>query len=59
VKNARRAPGKYGIGLMKEHRESARKIDLAVAAVGARMLWRLYNNKHAKTGASRGRVVAL
>jgi hypothetical protein len=59
VKNARRAPGKYGVGLMKEHRESARKIDLAVSAVGARMLWRLYNNKHARTGASRGRVVAL
>jgi len=46
VKNARRRPGKYGVGLGKEHRESARKVDLAVCMVGARMMWRLWTNKH-------------
>ena len=40
--NARRAPGRYGVSLRKEHRESRRKIDLAVCLVGARMLWRQY-----------------
>jgi hypothetical protein len=40
MKNARRYPGKYGISLMKDNRESSRKIDLAVAAVGARLLRR-------------------
>lgn len=33
-----------GVSLMKEHRESLRKIDLAVAAVGARMLRRVVLN---------------
>lgn len=42
VKNARRRPNRYGVGLGKEHRESARKIDAAVCAVGARMMWRLW-----------------
>jgi hypothetical protein len=42
AKNARRRPNRYGIGLGKEHRESARKIDAAVCAVGARMMWRLW-----------------
>jgi hypothetical protein len=37
LRNARRYPGKYGISLMKDNRESSRKIDLAVAAVGARL----------------------
>ena len=36
VHNARRAPNRWGVSLSKEHRESARKIDLAVCAVGAR-----------------------
>jgi len=39
--NAKRRPGKYAVGIGKEHRSSARKVDLAVCAVGARMLWRL------------------
>lgn len=42
VRNARRRPGRFGIGLGKEHRESARKIDAAVCAVGARMMWRMW-----------------
>jgi hypothetical protein len=37
MRNARRYPGKFGISLMKDNRESSRKIDLAVAAVGARL----------------------
>ena len=41
VKNARRRPNKHGVSLGKEHRESARKVDAAVCAVGARMMWRL------------------
>jgi len=40
--NARRVPSKFGVTLAKEHRESRRKIDLAVCAVGARMMWRIY-----------------
>jgi hypothetical protein len=37
VLNARRAPNRWGVSLRKEHRESTRKIDLAVCAVGARL----------------------
>jgi hypothetical protein len=42
VRNARRAPNEYGVSLAKEHRESARKVDAAVAMVGARLMWRFY-----------------
>lgn len=42
AKNARRVPSKFGVTLAKEHRESRRKIDAAVCAVGARMMWRIY-----------------
>lgn len=38
VKNARRFPTRWGISLMKDGPESPRKIDLAVCAVGARMI---------------------
>lgn len=44
LKNAIRAPGQWGTSLMKENRESAKKIDLAVCAVGARMLRRVVLN---------------
>lgn len=40
VVNARRRPNKWGVAIGKEHRESRRKIDLAVCVIGARMLWR-------------------
>lgn len=54
LKNARRRPNRYGVSLSKEHRESTRKIDLAVCAVGARMLRRVVLNvaepKRQKTG---------
>lgn len=42
VRNARRRPNKWGISLGKDHRESPRKVDAAVCAVGARMMWRQY-----------------
>lgn len=44
VKNARRFPTQHGVSLMKDGPESPRKIDLAVCAVGARMLWVLILN---------------
>lgn len=45
MKNARRHPNRYGVSLSKEHRESKRKVDLAVCAVGARMLRRVVLNR--------------
>lgn len=56
IRNARRRPNDYGVSLGKEHRESARKIDLAVCAVGARMLRRLYQNKDTATKQRTGKV---
>lgn len=41
IKNARRRPNKYGVSISKEGRESPHKIDLAVCAIGARMVRRL------------------
>lgn len=40
VHNARRYPNRWGVSLWKGHRESARKVDLAVCMVGARMVRR-------------------
>lgn len=37
VLNARRRPNKWGVSISKEGRESPKKIDLAVCAVGARL----------------------
>jgi hypothetical protein len=42
VHNARRFPNRYGVSLWKGHRESKRKIDLAVCMVGARMVRRQF-----------------
>lgn len=54
VRNAKRYPTKYGVSLWKGHRESKRKVDLAVCAVGARMVRRLVlnspNRKQARSG---------
>jgi hypothetical protein len=49
VKNAKRFPTRHGVSLMKEGPESPKKIDLAVAAVGARMLRRLVLNSRTRT----------
>lgn len=45
MKNAKRFPTDDGISLMKENRESLKKIDAAVCAVGARMLRRVVLNR--------------
>lgn len=42
VLNARSRENSYGISIGKESRMSAKKIDLAVCAIGARMLLRMY-----------------
>lgn len=59
VVNAKRAPGKYGVSLMKKHRESAKKIDLAVAAVGARLMYHQLAGKPrpGKHAPGKGRVL--
>lgn len=44
LKQARRRPNRWGVSLGKEHRESRRKIDLAVCMVGALMLRRIVLN---------------
>jgi len=45
LRNAKRYPMRDGVSLWKGHRESPKKVDLAVCAVGARMLRRLVLNK--------------
>jgi phage terminase large subunit-like protein len=50
VLNARRTPTKVGMSIAKVHRESRKKIDLAVCMVGARMVRRLYLNTRQKKG---------
>ncbi len=46
VHNARRRPGKYGVGLGKSARGSARKVDAAVAMVGARLMRKVWLLAH-------------
>jgi hypothetical protein len=60
MKNARRRDGRYGVSVGKESRSSARKIDLAVCAIGARMMRRqfLLANKPSSTGQRRVIVLA-
>lgn len=62
VMNARRAPNKYGVSISKESRNSPKKIDLAVCAIGARMVRRLvlaspgWENRTKVSGKRPGRV---
>lgn len=56
LKNARRYPTKWGVSLWKGHRESPRKIDLAVGLVGARMLRRLVLNDPKRRARRSGKV---
>lgn len=44
IANAKRAGNRWGYSIRKEHRESPRKIDLAVCAIGARMARRDVQN---------------
>lgn len=57
--NARRRPNKYGVGIGKEHRESKYKIDLAICAVGARMLWRQVRLSNKQGTPGKGRVIVM
>jgi hypothetical protein len=47
--------------MRKDNRESAKKIDLAVCAAGARMLWRIVSLSRVKNSGTpgKGRVIAL
>lgn len=58
VHNARRYPNRWGVSLWKGHRESKRKIDLAVGMVGARMIRRelLVKERPEKPGKRAGKV---
>ena len=56
VKNVRRRPNKWGVGMGKAHRESSRKIDAAVCAVGARMARTAYLNAVATEKRRTGKV---
>lgn len=58
--NARRNPNtKFGVSIRKEHRESRRKIDLAVCLIGARMLRRIYLLSQKKGTPGKGRVIVM
>lgn len=60
MKNGRRREGRYGVSIGKEHRSSSRKVDLAVCAIGARMLWRMVALLQKSKGApGKGRVIGL
>ena len=48
--NARRQPTRAGMSIAKEGRESRRKIDLAICAIGARMIRREYLNTRKQGG---------
>lgn len=56
ARNARRYPNKWGVSLWKGHRESKRKIDLAVCMVGARMVRRLVMNSPKRSHRRPGRL---
>jgi hypothetical protein len=57
LQNARMWPTKWGTSLAKEGRESLKKIDLAVCAVGARMLRRIFANTTLDTKPERSGAV--
>lgn len=59
MNNARRREGRYGLSIGKENRSSSRKIDLAVCAIGARMLWRQMRLTKKAGTPGRGRVIVL
>lgn len=59
MKNARRREGRFGLSVGKENRSSARKIDLAVCAIGARMLRRQLLVTNTAGSPGRGRVIGL
>jgi len=56
VGNARRKPNKWGASIGKESPDSPRKVDLAVAMVGARMVRRLFVAAQARVKIRSGNV---
>jgi hypothetical protein len=59
MKNAKRREGKFGVTIGKENRSSARKVDLAVCFVGARMLWRIVRLSQKSGAPGKGRVIVM
>lgn len=59
LKNAKKAPGLYGVSLRKDGRESLRKIDAAVGLVGARLLRRLVLNSEPEEDTGGGWAIAV
>ena len=64
VANARRRPGRHGVSIGKESKDSPRKIDLAVCMIGARMTRRAVLAspawaKRQRKGSGRGRVIVM
>ena len=56
LRNARKFPGRFGTSLWKGGRESEKKIDLAVCAVGVRMLRRMVLNRAEDEKPVKGKV---
>jgi len=57
--NAKASPGKHGISVRKDNRESRHKIDLAVCLIGGRMLRRIYLLSIKKGTPGKGRVIVM
>lgn len=56
VGNARNSPNRWGVSISKESPSSGKKIDLAVAMIGARMVRRLYVSGESRKKPRSGRV---
>lgn len=64
VANARRRPGRYGVSIGKESKDSPKKIDLAVCMIGARMTRRVVLaskewKQRQRKSSGKGRVIVL
>lgn len=57
--NCKRAPGRFGVSVRKDNRESRHKIDLGVCLIGGRTLRRIYLLSQKKGAPGKGRVVVL
>lgn len=59
MRNARKREGRFGMTVGKEKPSSPRKIDLAVCAIGARMMRRQYLLTKKRTGSGATRVIVV
>lgn len=57
--NCKRAPGKWGISVRKDNRESRHKIDLGVCLIGALTLRRIYQLSQRTGTPGKGRVLVV